>query len=419
MSDHPTLNIQTSIIVAGLALVPGNTARYICLGLMLALLGYHAARGQTPAAKMNALTAAIASANELLMCAPSTSVSDRAASMRQALLLRIAEKLRSQLQCRLLEIESHGWKIYFRDVRGLLKGIDKCMKDIERIQTNIQLSIEQDTQRKLDDEIQKCRAMLAAIHAGPRRVTYVSVLSSSFSLNLIRPRVPGDRDSRASCKHFRCVIQTFGRTPDKLIRIMTFDSSAKNDGRKCALNVWSEGLTPRRDTALSGQINFLPSWDGFTHFPDFFAPSMGVAKWTVLLAFRGVRETIWCSEAIVTLVTTGVSLYQMPPDVLVILTSRLVPIRSYNHVAARFTDCEAAGTSGPGFGRPRQISFSLVISPKKEKRNSQSSKGQSKQLSFFLKLVFSKSQLTFGGACQNLDQMFQSLNEADLPTCLF
>ncbi|KAJ7189711.1 hypothetical protein GGX14DRAFT_408583 [Mycena pura] len=208
MSDnsHNTLSIQSSILVAGLALVPGDAARYVCLGLLLALLVYRVARwttgplahrGQTPAAKMNALTAAIASANEPLTRAPSSSASDRVSSMRQELLLRLAEKFKSQLQCRLLEIESHGWKEYFRDVRGLLKGIDKCMEDIKRIQTNIQLSIEQDTQRKLDDEIQKCRVMLAAIHAGPRRVTYVSVLSRSphsFSLNLIRLCAPGDWD---------------------------------------------------------------------------------------------------------------------------------------------------------------------------------------------------------------------------------
>ncbi|KAJ7194068.1 hypothetical protein GGX14DRAFT_405031 [Mycena pura] len=211
MSDHnrDTLSIQSSVLVAGLALVPGNTARYICLGLVLALLVYHVASGQTAAAKMNTLAAAIASANENSARAPSTSASDRVSSMRQELLLRIAEKLKSQLQCQLLEIESHGWKQYFQDVRGLLKGIDNCMKDIKRIQTNIQLLIEQDTQRKLDDEIQKCRAMLVAIHAGPR-VTYVSVLSRgphSFSLNSIRLRAPGDWDIQASCKHFRCVIQ--------------------------------------------------------------------------------------------------------------------------------------------------------------------------------------------------------------------
>ncbi|KAJ7202520.1 hypothetical protein GGX14DRAFT_399299 [Mycena pura] len=180
MSADHTLDIQSSILVAGLALVPGNTARYIYLGLILALLGYHAARRQTPAAKMNALTAAIASANELLMRAPSTSASDRVSSMRQELLLRLAEKFKSQLQCRLLEIESHGWKEYVRDVRGLLKGIYKCMKDIKSIQTNIQLSIEQDTRRKLDDEIQKCRAMLAAIHAGPRRLITVPKARPDF-----------------------------------------------------------------------------------------------------------------------------------------------------------------------------------------------------------------------------------------------
>ncbi|KAJ7202524.1 hypothetical protein GGX14DRAFT_570630 [Mycena pura] len=180
MSDN-TLSIQSSILVAGLALVPGNIARYICLGFLLALLVYHAARRQTPAAKINALTAAIASANELLTRAPSSSASDLS-SMHQELLLRLAEKFKSQIQCRLLEIESNGWKEYFRDVRALLKGIDKCIKDIKRIQTNIQLSIEQDTQRKLDDEIQKCRAMLAAIHAGPRRDSAQQNLPPSCTL---------------------------------------------------------------------------------------------------------------------------------------------------------------------------------------------------------------------------------------------
>ncbi|KAJ7195303.1 hypothetical protein GGX14DRAFT_677006 [Mycena pura] len=197
--SHHTLDIQSSILVTVLALVPGNTARYICLGLVLALLLYQMAQGQTPAAKMSALTAAIASANELLMRAPFTSASDRVSSMRQELLLRMNSFAGNQ-----------SGKNQVAAPVPVARDRKPRMEDIKSIQTKLQLSIEQDTQRKLDDEIQKCRAMLAAIHAGPRRVTYVSVLSRgphSFSLNLIRLRAPGDWDIRTSCKHFRCVIQ--------------------------------------------------------------------------------------------------------------------------------------------------------------------------------------------------------------------
>ncbi|KAJ7194056.1 hypothetical protein GGX14DRAFT_587125 [Mycena pura] len=168
-----TLDIQSSILVAGwstlvagLALVPGNTARYICLTLIFGLLGYHAARGQPPAAKIQALTAAIASANQLLTRAPCISARDQVLSMEQELRLRTAEKLKSQLKCQLIEIECHGWKEYLRDVRGLLQSINKCTKDVKRIQSKLQLSIEWDTQRKLDDEIQVSREMFAAIHSG-------------------------------------------------------------------------------------------------------------------------------------------------------------------------------------------------------------------------------------------------------------
>ncbi|KAJ7194028.1 hypothetical protein GGX14DRAFT_404983 [Mycena pura] len=136
------------LLVTVLALVPGNTAHYIYLGLASASLAYH----------------------ERLTRAPSTSVRDHVLLMDQEHLLRTAEKTESQLQCRLLEIESHGWKEYLRDVKGLLKDIGKCTKDVKRIQTKLQLSIEEDIQRKLDDEIQKSRdsEVLAAIHFGPR-----------------------------------------------------------------------------------------------------------------------------------------------------------------------------------------------------------------------------------------------------------
>ncbi|KAJ7194047.1 hypothetical protein GGX14DRAFT_587096 [Mycena pura] len=170
MSDH-ALDIQSSLLVAGLALVPGNTARYICLTLIFGLLAYHATQGQTPAANINALTAAIASANQLLARALSTSARDQVLSMDEQLRLRInlrAEKMKSQFQCRLLEIEGQGWKEYLRDVRGLLQSISKCTKDVKSIQIKIKLSIEWDTQRKLDEQIQKSREMLAAIHSGHR-----------------------------------------------------------------------------------------------------------------------------------------------------------------------------------------------------------------------------------------------------------
>ncbi|KAJ7194066.1 hypothetical protein GGX14DRAFT_576723 [Mycena pura] len=168
---HDTLSILChSTLVAGLALVPGDTARYIYLGLASAPLVYRVVRSQTPVAKINVLTAAIASANQLLTRAPSTSARDQVMSMDQQLLpsaLR-AEKLKSQLQCRLLEIEGQGWKEYLRDVRGLLQSISKCTKDVKSIQIKIKLSIEWDTQRKLDEQIQKSREMLAAIHSGHR-----------------------------------------------------------------------------------------------------------------------------------------------------------------------------------------------------------------------------------------------------------
>ncbi|KAJ7194052.1 hypothetical protein GGX14DRAFT_587110 [Mycena pura] len=194
MSDH-ALDVQSSLLVAALALVPGNTARYICLTLISGLLAYHAARGQTPAAKINALTAAIVSANEFLTRAPSTSVRDQVMSMSEQLRLRInlrAEKMKSQLQCRLLEIEGQGWKEYLRDVRGLLQSINKCTKDVKSIQIEIQLSIEQDTQRKLDDEIQKSREMLAAIHSCHRVCLRVIERTTPLLTRLIRLCASGD-----------------------------------------------------------------------------------------------------------------------------------------------------------------------------------------------------------------------------------
>ncbi|KAJ7194045.1 hypothetical protein GGX14DRAFT_587083 [Mycena pura] len=135
-----TLDIQSSILVAGLALVPGNTAHYICLTLIFGLLAYHAARGQTPAAKIQALTAAIASANQLLNRALCTA-RDQVFSMEQELRLRM---------------------------NTFVQSINKCTKDVKRIQSKLQLSIRCDTQRKLDGEIQKSREMLAAIHSGHR-----------------------------------------------------------------------------------------------------------------------------------------------------------------------------------------------------------------------------------------------------------
>ncbi|KAJ7194055.1 hypothetical protein GGX14DRAFT_587118 [Mycena pura] len=186
MSDHKVHNTLSilchSILVAGLGSAPGATGRYIYLGLVSALLVYHVAQSQTPVAKINVLTAAIASANQLVRRAPSTTARDQVMSMDQQLLLRIAEKSKSQLQCQLLEIEGHAWKEYLRDVRSLLQSIDECTKDVKRIQSKLQLMIEQDTQRKLDDDIQKSREMLAAIHFGPRRVCLCVIERSTLLL---------------------------------------------------------------------------------------------------------------------------------------------------------------------------------------------------------------------------------------------
>ncbi|KAJ7220275.1 hypothetical protein GGX14DRAFT_560080 [Mycena pura] len=180
--SNSALDINYSILITGLAFVPG---RYLCLAFMFAWLAYQGARHRTPAGRISELNNAINTTKHVLARAESTCTRDQVVlfELRHRLLQEV--KVASKLECRILEIEGTKWarREYIRSVIAIesLQIINKCAREMKNIHNTIRRIVQEDNQRKLDEDIRDIRELLAAMYSPTRtRARYPHLVSRRF-----------------------------------------------------------------------------------------------------------------------------------------------------------------------------------------------------------------------------------------------
>ncbi|KAJ7220252.1 hypothetical protein GGX14DRAFT_433991 [Mycena pura] len=166
--SNSALDIDCSILIAGLAFVPGSTGPYLWLAFMFTWFAYQGARHRTPAGRMSELNNAINTTKHILARAESTCTRDQVVLFELRHRLLQEAKVASKVECLILEIDGTRWREYYRSVVDALQVISKCAREVKNIQSTIRRIVQEDNQRKLEEDIRDMGQLLAAMYSPTR-----------------------------------------------------------------------------------------------------------------------------------------------------------------------------------------------------------------------------------------------------------
>ncbi|KAJ7704105.1 hypothetical protein B0H17DRAFT_1194014 [Mycena rosella] len=151
-------------------MVPGNTSRYINLGLASASLTIYAVHHYSPSQRLLRLEDTITATEEILEGAKLDCARDHMTLMeRGRRLLEYGKTIGVQNPDPDLEVHDKTWEEYFQAIKEIMEEISKCAKDVKGIQTSTLLTIEAERQRKFSEGIAESHAVLNAVVRSPTR----------------------------------------------------------------------------------------------------------------------------------------------------------------------------------------------------------------------------------------------------------
>ncbi|KAJ7441422.1 hypothetical protein FB451DRAFT_1441280 [Mycena latifolia] len=158
MRDNLISQLQSSLLLGALSLIPNNALRYTLLIAACAALFYviHLKR---PSTQLNQLEDTIQQTEEIIRDAKLHCPRDLLSLTEGGLRVLEVKRSASVMQCRLLETTTFTWKKY----RILSRDISNCARHVEKIRTADQLIVEAERQRKYTDDINETQAMLASL----------------------------------------------------------------------------------------------------------------------------------------------------------------------------------------------------------------------------------------------------------------
>ncbi|KAF8215129.1 hypothetical protein K438DRAFT_1749213 [Mycena galopus ATCC 62051] len=143
----PSSHLPTSLLLALVAAIPNHAIRYFALTAIICFGVLCTIRLKSPTAQLHHLATMIDATDELLRRA-------------MAQCPREANKMASLVKCRILT-SARGW-LSWTNYRGLSNSIAECVKYVKNIHTAVELTMEAENQRKIEDDINEMQFILAA-----------------------------------------------------------------------------------------------------------------------------------------------------------------------------------------------------------------------------------------------------------------
>ncbi|KAF7369760.1 hypothetical protein MVEN_00307900 [Mycena venus] len=161
--------ISTPIILWALAPIPGNTLRFIVLGLVTASLFIYAVNRQRPLHKLGRVEDAIEVAEEILQYAKANCPRDHVQLMDNEGRLLEAKLSASKVQTRLLKTrDDTTWKEYLQNLWEILQSINECAKEVKETETSMLLTVQAEHERQLSADIKDSREIRESITSSTR-----------------------------------------------------------------------------------------------------------------------------------------------------------------------------------------------------------------------------------------------------------
>ncbi|KAJ6583930.1 hypothetical protein DFH09DRAFT_1359878 [Mycena vulgaris] len=150
-----------SIILGSLALIPNDTLRYTALAVAMGLAIIHGIHLKQPSTQLIQLEKTIRATAGIMESAKSRCPRDQLSLAEAWVRLLEAQRSASIIQCRIIETTWLTWKVY----RLLSREIAECIKDVRKIRTAVQCTMEAERQRKLTEDISEAQFTLTTFRA--------------------------------------------------------------------------------------------------------------------------------------------------------------------------------------------------------------------------------------------------------------
>ncbi|KAJ7490460.1 hypothetical protein FB451DRAFT_620914 [Mycena latifolia] len=157
MRTTPQLNL--SLLLGFLSLIPNNSIRYAVLGLVVVVTMICTLNLKRPSTQLHVLETTIEATEDLISVAEVQGMGHRLAFAEERLRLLEIKRSASVIHCRILETHCLTCTKY----RRLSKDIAACASAVKCLRIAVELIVQLEHQRKYTQEINDARSILTAV----------------------------------------------------------------------------------------------------------------------------------------------------------------------------------------------------------------------------------------------------------------
>ncbi|KAJ7441438.1 hypothetical protein FB451DRAFT_1569265 [Mycena latifolia] len=165
--------LQSSVLLGALSLIPNNMLRYASLGIAFSLALLYAIHLKRPLTQLSQLEDVVQTTETIICDAKLHCPRDLVSLLEARVRLLKVKRSASMIQCQVLKTNTLTWKKY----RLLSRDISDCVKKVEKIQNDIQLIVEAEHQRKYTDDINETEIILTSLRS-PGMLVYPHTMSN-------------------------------------------------------------------------------------------------------------------------------------------------------------------------------------------------------------------------------------------------
>ncbi|KAJ7496524.1 hypothetical protein FB451DRAFT_197668 [Mycena latifolia] len=163
MRNTPISQLQSSLLLGSLSLIPSDTLRYTLLVITACLALVYVVHLKHPSTQLRQLENLVQKVEEILRDAKLHCPRDLLRLTENGVRLLEVKRSASIIQCCLLETTTLTWNKY----RMLSRDISIWAESVKKIQTAVQLIVEAERQRKYTDDINETEIILTSVGLSP------------------------------------------------------------------------------------------------------------------------------------------------------------------------------------------------------------------------------------------------------------
>ncbi|KAJ7133591.1 hypothetical protein C8R44DRAFT_870963 [Mycena epipterygia] len=159
MHDSPVSQLQSSILLGALSLIPNHALRYTLLLIAACFALLYIIHLKRPSTQLSHLEDMVKKVEEIIRDAKLYCPRDILRLAEAGVRLLQVKRSTSMIQCRMLEVDTLTWKKYC----VLSRDIAEYAKSVKKIRTAVQLVVEAERQRKFTEDINQTEAILTSV----------------------------------------------------------------------------------------------------------------------------------------------------------------------------------------------------------------------------------------------------------------